>query len=57
MDGILKYRDIMFGSYPMVGELSFYGEDQRAFQQKIAQQNGVNPVYGGIGFYWGLPSR
>lgn len=41
----------MFGSYPMVGELSFYGEDQQAFQQKIAQQNGVNPVYGGIGFY------
>jgi len=57
MDGILKYRDTLFGPSPPAGVLYFYAEDQPAFQQKRDQQNAVNPLHGGIAFYHGLPSR
>ena len=57
MDGILKYRDSMFGPSPVTGVLYFYGEDQPVFQQKRLEQNGLSPLQGGIGFYQGLPSR
>lgn len=57
MDGILKYRDTLFGPSPPAGVLYFYAEDQAVFQQKREEQNGLSPLQGGIGFYHGLPSR
>ena len=57
MDGILKYRHLLFGKNAVAGVLYFFAEDQTAFAKKRIEEKEVGPLQGGILFRRGLPTR